>query len=70
MCNIKIDKENKNYQVFETEISQGSVLFPYSFLIYTADIPATTETSIATFANYTGFIALDQNAIVVQLVHL
>jgi hypothetical protein len=36
------------------------------YLIYTADIPITNETTLATFADDSAILALDQNPIVVS----
>jgi hypothetical protein len=61
--NIKINKDETNYHLIQAGVPQGSVLGPFLYLIYTADIITTNETNMATFADDTAILPLDQNPI-------
>jgi hypothetical protein len=58
---IKINGNSPTYYPINAGVPQGSVLGPLLFLLYTADVPTTNETTIATFADDTAILALDQN---------
>jgi len=45
-------------------VSQGSVLAPLLYLLFTADLPTTNYTTIATFADDTGLLAVHRDSAV------
>jgi hypothetical protein len=61
---INISKDETNYHPIQAGVLQGSVLGLFLYLIYTADFSITNETTMATFADDTAILALDQNPIV------
>lgn len=50
---IKINEEDSIYDLIQAGVTRISVLGPYLYLIYIADIPTTDRINIATFADDT-----------------
>lgn len=58
---VKHNNELSNLHPIQSGVPQGSVLGPYLYLIYTADIPTTTSTEIAMFADDTAILSINEN---------
>jgi hypothetical protein len=56
---VKIDDTLSQYCPVQSGVPQGSVLGPLLYLLYTADIPTTADTLIATFADDTAILSSD-----------
>jgi hypothetical protein len=57
----KINSETSSYHPIQAGVLQGSVLGPILYLIFTADIPTTSNTEIATYADDTALLALTED---------
>lgn len=58
---VKIDDTVSAIYPIKSGVPQGSVLGPYFYLIFTADLPVTEDTTTATFADDTAILAADSN---------
>jgi hypothetical protein len=53
-----------DYQEVRSSVSQGSVLGPLLYLLFTANLPTTDYTTIATFADNTGLMAVHRDPVI------
>jgi hypothetical protein len=58
---VKINSDNSNIHYIHSGVPQGSVLGPFLYLLYTADLPTTDNTVLATFADDTAILSTDTN---------
>jgi hypothetical protein len=50
---VKVDDELSAYHLIRAGVPQGSILDPFLYLIFTADVPPTENTLMATFTDDT-----------------
>jgi hypothetical protein len=60
---VKLENEYSSLRKINAGVPQGSVLGPVLYLLYTADIPKPSGTTIATFADDTAILSTDKEAV-------
>jgi hypothetical protein len=58
---VKIDDELSAYHLIRPGVPQGSILGPFLYLTFTADVPLTENTLMATFADDTAIMPSDHD---------
>jgi hypothetical protein len=56
---VKLDDDLSAYKPIKSGVTQGSMLGPFLYLIFTADLPQTNDILIATFADDTAILTSD-----------
>lgn len=59
---VKYQDEYSNLLPIKSGVPQGSVLGPILYLLYTADLPTTSRTEVATYADDTAVLAVHANS--------
>jgi hypothetical protein len=58
---VKVNNEVSNIHHIQSGVPQGSVLGPFLYLLYTADLPTTDNTVLATFTDDTAILTANPN---------
>jgi hypothetical protein len=56
---VKLDDDLSDYKPIKSGVPQGSMLGPFLYLIFTADLPQTNDALIAIFADDTAMLTSD-----------
>jgi hypothetical protein len=61
---IRVNNDVSNIHNIKSGVPQGSVLDPFLYLLYTADLPTTGNTVSATFADDMAILSANQDSLI------